>query len=54
MTIDTAVVKDGATVKQKKIVFPFCCINFSRTEEMANFETEFTKGVEEMKKAATA
>ena len=41
---------DGKMVKQPKITFPFCCINFSRQEEMLSFETEFKKAVEEIKK----
>ena len=40
---------DGTTTKQKKILFPYCVVNFSRQEEMANFETEFTKAVATLK-----
>ena len=29
-TIDVQVEKDGKKEKQKKIIFPFCVINFSR------------------------
>ena len=43
-------VVDGKMVKQPKITFPFCCINFSRQEEMLIFETEFKKAVDEIKK----
>ncbi len=53
-TLDVDVEKDGAKTKQKKIVFPYCVVNFSRQEEMLNFETEFTKAVEELKKVTTA
>lgn len=51
-TIDVEVEKDGKKVKQKKIIFPFCVINFSRQEEMITFETEFTKAVSELKSQA--
>ena len=55
MTIDVQDPKEGATPKDKikKIIFPFCCINFNRQEEMLNFETEFTKAVEELKKGSS-
>jgi len=43
------VLKDGAKTKRRKILFPYCVINFSRQEEMANFETEFGKAVEALK-----
>ena len=36
-------------IKQKKVIFPFCAVNFSRQEEMINFETEFLKAVTELK-----
>ena len=42
-TSDVVVEKDGVKTTQKKIIFPFCVVNFSRQEEMANFETEFGK-----------
>ena len=48
-TIDVQVEKDGKKEKQKKIIFPYCVINFSRQEEMINFETEFVKAVNELK-----
>ena len=52
--IDVQVEKDGIKTKQKKVVFPYCVVNFSRQEEMIIFETEFTKAVEELKKAPAA
>ena len=51
-TMQVDAVVDGKNTKQSKIAFPFCCINFTRQEEMVNFETEFTKAVEELKKEA--
>jgi len=44
--------KEGKKTKQKKIVFPYCVINFQRPEEMLTFETEFGKAVAEIKKEA--
>ena len=37
-------------VKQKKIIFPYCVIDFKHQEELINFETEFTKAADELKK----
>ena len=44
--------KEGemAKTKQRKVIFPFTVINFCRAEEMASFETEFKKAIEELKK----
>lgn len=39
-----------AKSKQRKVIFPFCVVNFCRSEEMGIFETEFKKAIEELKK----
>lgn len=46
--------KDGKKTKQKKVVFPYCVVNFIRREEMLTFETEFNNAVAELKKEVTA
>ena len=54
LTVEVQVPKeDGSNqhVKQKKIIFPYCVIDFKHQEEMINFETEFTKAAAELKKA---
>jgi hypothetical protein len=53
-TTDVEVVKDDVKTKQVKIIFPYCVINFSRQEEMANFETEFGKAVLALKANETS
>ena len=38
-----------AYYKQKKIIFPYCLINFQRSEDMLTFKSEFEKAVAELK-----
>ena len=37
--------------KVKKIVFPYCVVNFARQEDMVSFETEFNKAVKDLKES---
>lgn len=49
LTVDMEVAEGIVSTKYKKVIFPFCVVNFARSEEMIVFETEFKKAIEELK-----
>ena len=58
LTVEVQVPKEEGSLqkagKQKKIIFPYCVIDFKHQEEMINFETEFTKAAAELKEGGQA